>query len=184
MDTGIDKAKLLEYKAALLKHLSDPMRLRLTVALALVGVVLGVIYVPLSKRIERRQRELSGEKYRHEIITDVEKLRKQAGAYRHRIGENSDTNEWVQYLLEGLRQAKVRLRDMESKPTKKVGPYRTVTLTLELDGSYRRLKGFVEWLEGSDRLVRVDSMRIEKRPGNLLMKIVVLGLIRKNASAA
>jgi len=184
MDTGIDKAKLLRYKALVVKHLSDPVKLRLAIVAATVSLAVGAGYMPLAGRIERDRIRLRATKSRLASIHEVEGLRRVVGAYRPRLGEGLDTNEWVQYILGGLRVSNVRLRDMESKKPQKVGPYQTVTLSLEVAGTYAKLKGFVEWLEASDRLLRVDVVRIEKQPGNLLMKVVVLGLIRKNASTS
>jgi hypothetical protein len=70
---------------------------------------------------------------------------------------------------------------MESSEPRRVGPYRAVTLSMEIEGIYPQLKGYVEWLEKSERVLRIDSVRFEKRPQNLLMKIIVLGLVPKNA---
>ena len=89
----------------------------------------------------------------------------------------------MQYILDGLRKYPVKLRDMQSKPLRRVGPYHAVTLTMEIEGTYRRMKEFMEWLESSDWVLRVDSLRLDKRPKALSMKITVLGLIPKNATA-
>lgn len=183
MELGFDKAKLLEYKAAIAKHLGNPAKLRLTLVLVLgLAAIMGV-YVPLSDRIDENRAVLATERDRNGAITDVEELRKQVEAYDTRIGEYKGTNDWVQYMLDGLRAYPVKLRDMESRPPRKVGPYVAVTLSMEIEGTYPRLKDFVEWLESSDRVLRVDLLRFEKRPKALLMKITVLGLIPKNASA-
>ena len=48
-------------------------------------------------------------------------------------------------------------------------------------GSYEELKKFVEWVEQSPRLLRVESVRMEKLPGALVMKVYVMGLVRKPA---
>ena len=52
MDVGIDKAKLLHYKEIATKHLSNPVKLRLTTVFLLVALAVGIIYMPLSKRIQ------------------------------------------------------------------------------------------------------------------------------------
>jgi len=181
MDTGISKEKLLLYKEIAIKHLSNPVKLRLTTVFVLVAVGIVLVYMPLSKRIQAAKKLLEDERERNEKICDVEKLQKQARSYRNRIGDNSDTNEWVQYTLDGLRNFRVKLREMESSEPRRVGPYRAVTLSMEIEGVYPQLKGYVEWLEKSERVLRVDSVRFEKRPQNLLMKIIVLGLVPKNA---
>jgi hypothetical protein len=181
MDAGIDKAKLLHYKEIAVRHLSNPAKLRLTTVLLLVGLGVALIYVPFSKRIEEARRLLADERERNEKISDVETLRKCARMYQSHISDRSDTNEWVQFILDGLQKFKVRLRTMESHEQRRIGPYRAVTLSMEIEGVYPELKAFVKWLEMTDRLLRLDSVRFEKRPDSLLMKVIVLGLVPKNA---
>lgn len=183
MDLGLDKARLLRYKAAITKHLSDPVKLRLVVSGTLALVAIVGVYLPFSGLIEENRAEVAAERGRDQAIKDVEGLRSQVAAYEGRIGKESDANDWVQYLLSGLREYPVKLRDMESRPPQKVGPYLAVTLSVEIEGTYHRMRDLMEWLESSDRVLRVDSMRFEKRPKSLLMKITVLGLVRKNAPA-
>jgi hypothetical protein len=184
VETGISKEKLLLYKEIAIKHLSNPLKLRLTTVFTFVAVGIVFVYMPLSKRIQAAEKMLADERERNEKICDVEKLRKQVRSYRDRIGDNSDTNEWVQYTLDGLRNFKVKLREMESGEQKRVGPYHAVTLSMEIEGLYPRLEGYIEWLEKSERILRIDSVRFEKRPQNLLMKIIILGLVPKNARNA
>ena len=183
MELGLDKTKMVQYKAVVADHLRDPVKLRLGVVTVLTAVAIVGVYLPLSGRIQRTRRQLSAERIREQSIAEVEKLREQVEAYRGRISGHSDTNEWVQYLLEGLRGSQVKLRDMASKKPRPVGPYAAVTLSMEIEGTYPRLKSFVEWLECSERVLRVDAVRLEKRKESVVMKIAVLGLIQKNASA-
>lgn len=182
MELGFDKAKVLRYMAITAKHLRDPVKLRLAVVTVLVVTATGTVYLPFSRRIEHNRRHLTAERSRYQNITDVEKLREQVQLYRGRIGEHSDANEWVKHVLDGLRGFRVKLRDMASKKLRHVGPYAAVTLSMEIEGSYLPLKGFVEWLEFSGGILRVDLMRFEKRSESLLMKITVLGLVPKDAS--
>ena len=184
MDVGIDKEKLLHYRQVASEFLSDPVKLRLATVATLVAVVIVGGYMPLSKQIHEAQKRLADERERNGQITDVEKLQKQADAYRGRVSQGADTNDWVQYILGGLGQFSVKLRNMESREPKRVGPYRTVTLDMEIEGTYPQLRAFVEWLEQSDRLLRVDSVRFERNSRSLLLKTVVLGLVPKNARVA
>ncbi len=184
METGIDKEKLLQYKAVVLKHLGDRTKLRLSVVFALTFLAFVGVYTPLSDRIDEKRLQAAREKQRLEIIGDVESLRREINSFRGRIPEGSDTNEWVQYVLGGLREVRVKLRDMSCQPPQKVGPYRTVTLSVEVEGTYAEMKQFVEWLEQSDRLLRVDSSQLQKKSNNIVMRLVLLGLVRKNAKAA
>ncbi len=68
---------------------------------------------------------------------------------------------------------------MESREPRKVGPYRAVTLAVEVEGTFPNLRRFVEWLENSPRLLRVESVRFEKQTDSILMRIVVLGLVQQ-----
>jgi len=184
METGLDKAKLLHYKAVALKHLGDSTKLRLMVVFSLVCLIVLGAYMPLSGEIARSKALLYDRKRRLETVGEVCALRSEVASYRQRIAADADTNEWVQYVLAGLRTGGVKLRDMSSKPAEKVGPYRTVTLCFEVEGTYPEMKAFMEWLERSERLLRVDSVRLDRQPENLTMRITLLGLVRKNAKPA
>ncbi len=179
MDTGITKEQLLRYKAIATAHLSDPVKMRLAVIVGITAVAVMAVYKPLADGIETKQQQLVAQKKRADLIAGVEALRKQAGVYRPRISEKSDTNEWVQYILTGLRKSGVKLRDMSSRQPRKVGPYKAIVLTVEVQGNYKTVKKLMEWLEQSDRLLRVDSIRCQKKLGSIEMKISLLGLVGK-----
>jgi hypothetical protein len=180
MDFGVDKTKFLHYKGIVLKHLSNPMKLRLTAVFLMAAIGVGGVYFPLSKRIQETQKKLDDERNRSNKIKDMENLLNSVELYRNRISDSSDTNEWAQYILDGLLDFKVKLRGMESSEPKRVGPYNAVAISIEIEGAFEQLREIVEWFEKSQRLLRIDSMRFEKRPDNLLMKLVVLGLVPKN----
>ncbi|MGA2914642.1 MAG: GspMb/PilO family protein [Sedimentisphaerales bacterium] len=173
----VDKQKMMRYKALFEKHMSDPIKLRLTTMAILFIVFFGAIYWPLSKKIDENRRRLAAEKERNGYIVDYEKLDKQAGIFHSLISENLDTNEWVKYLLDGLRQYKVKLKTMESRQPRKVGPYRAVSFSMEIEGTYPELKNYIEWMESSQRLIRIDMLQFEKRSDNILMKMLVLAVV-------
>jgi hypothetical protein len=181
MDFGLDKAKVQQYKAQAVKFLGHPAKMRVVLLAVMLGVAIGGIYMPLSEKIVKQRKLIATEKKRLDCIREVENLRRETQLYSPRIDTNSDTNEWVKYLLDGCRQCKVRLRDMQSKEPRKVGPYTGVFLAMEIQGQYVHLKAFLEWLEQSDRLLRVETVRLEKLPDVVTMKIQVLGLVGKRA---
>jgi Tfp pilus assembly protein PilO len=178
---GLDKAKLAQLKAQVVKLIGDPVKMRLAVVFAVTGLVVGAVYYPLSGRIDQMRGQMSSERQRLATIREVESLRHDVKAYQSRISAQSDANEWVQYLLAGSRRAGIGLRSMESRDPRKVGPYTAVALSLEVQGAYPQLKEFVEWLEQSDRLLRIESVRLEKSPGMVVMKISILGVVRSHA---
>ena len=181
MDLGIDKAKLRQYKADITRMLSDPAKMRLAIVFVVAGLAVGAIYMPLSGQIDEAKLVASAEQKREDAIQGVETLWNEANTYRPRIVENRDTNDWVQYLLAGSRRIPVRLRDMQSREPVKVGPYKAIIFTLEVEGTFTQLKQFAEWLEQSDRLLRIDNLRLERQPNSLMMRINLLGLVRKSA---
>ena len=139
METGLDREKLLHYKAVALKHLSDPVKLRLLVACGLTFLAIVCVYTPFSDQIDGEKAMIEEERKRLNAIKGTEFLRSQAHGFRERIGKDADTNDWVQYLLGGLRQVRLKLRDMTSKEPQAVGPYRTVTLSIEVEGTYEEV---------------------------------------------
>jgi hypothetical protein len=181
MDVGIDKAKLLQYKAQVVKFLGHPAKMRIALLTVMLAVAIGGIYMPLSDKIVLQRRLIATEKKRLDCIRDVESLRRETQLYSPRIDANSDTNEWVRYLLDGCRHSRVRLRDMQSKEPQGIGPYTAVSLVMEVQGQYVHLKAFLEWLEQSNRLLRIETVRLEKLPDVVTMKVHVLGLVGKRA---
>jgi type II secretory pathway component PulM len=171
----------MHYKEIALRHLSNPMKLRLVTIFLITAIGIGGVYYPLSKRIQEAQKKLDTERNRNNKIQDMENLINSAELYRSRISDSSDTNEWAQYILDGLPNFKVKLRGMESGEPKRVGPYNAVSISIEIEGAFEQLREIVEWFEKSQRMLRIDSMRFEKRPDSLLMKLIVLGLVPKNA---
>jgi len=180
MDLGPDKAKLLS-KSQIAALIGDPIKMRLAVVFAVAALGVGGIYYPFSDQIAGKRAAMETEKNRLETVQQVDSLRRDVAEFRSRIGKQSDSNEWVQYLLDGSRKIGVQLRGMEIKEPRKVGPYVAVSLQLEVQGTYPQLRSFVEWLDQSDRLLRVESLRLEKTPNVILMKIYVLGIVQKNA---
>ena len=73
-------------------------------------------------------------------------------------------------IIETLRyEDKLRLREIYG-PTRKSEPVLQVLA---------ELKNYVEWMESSGGLVRIDSMQFEKGPQTVLMKLLVLGVLPK-----
>lgn len=179
MDLGLDKARLVQYRALAEKHLNDPARLRLFTAGVLLALVFFLIYTPLSKKIEQNKRFLMEAKERNNCIINYEKLQKQAMIFRPLIMAKQDTNVWISYLLDGMRKFQVKLHGMDSKPASNVGPYQTATLSMTIEGSYNELKKYVEWLESSNNLLRIDTLQFIKEERSLVMKIVILGIVPK-----
>jgi Tfp pilus assembly protein PilO len=168
------------FQGRLINRLYDPLQLRvfLTGTVLVAGYL--AIYSPLSDRIEASSRQLTAETKRLDLAREIEHLRSQFAKFKDRIPEKSDAKEWVQYVLDGMRRFPLKLVTLDSEPLKEVGPYKAVSLRIELEGSFPDMNGFLEWLETNDRLFRIDQVRIQPhRSGNgaMVMQLNVLGVM-------
>lgn len=171
-DTKAELKKLAE-------RLHDPRQLRLLATGLMLAVGYVAIYMPLSSRIEESTRKLRREQKRNELAEDVERLRRQVETLQTRVPEDTDVNEWVQYVLDGIRRTPLKLATLDSGNPQRVGPYEAIVLHLELEGAFHDLDGFLEWIESNQRFFRVDSARIappRNQSDQRLMQLTLLGL--------
>lgn len=161
------------------ERLRDPWRMRLAVTAFLLTVGYAAIYAPLSGRLEQAQWQLNQERQRRDIHQDVEVLRSQVEMFESRLPQDSDTNQWVQYVIDGVRQHPVKLVNLDSVPSRSVGRYQAVAMRIDLEGRMHDLDALLHWLETNERLFRIDSAMIEpsREDGTRRsMHITLLGL--------
>ena len=161
------------------EQLRDPFRFRIFVTLVVLGLAYFAIYTPLNGKIEETKRKLSQEQRLEALSQDVELLRAQMEFFEHRLVKGSDVNEWIEYVLNGVRALPVQLINLELKDERKVGLYRAVGLRLEVSGEMKGLDALLHWLETNDRLFRVDVMKLapdRKRQTQRVMQLDLLGL--------
>jgi hypothetical protein len=73
----------------------------------------------------------------------------------------------------------LKLINLDSDKSKRVGPYEAVTLRVSLQGAIGDLDSFLHWVEANDRLIRVDSAKIEPARTDdrcRVMRLTLLGL--------
>lgn len=148
------------------KLLHQPARL----GMALNGVLLAAWYVaaytPLHRGIVDDQKRVAIERERLELAREVEQLRDQAKRYSGLLPEPEEGDVWIPFLMGGVRQFPIKLISLEPRPPAKVGPYRAAVHRMVIEGPYSELEQFLRWLEGSPRMIRVDSVRILSRAVN------------------
>ncbi len=175
IQSGDYRAELRE----LLERLHNPFRLRVLVTGVMLLVGYAGIYMPLSGRIEETTRKLDNEHKRQALANDVDGLRAQVEKFRARLPDDTDTNQWVHYVLDGLRQFPLKLNSMDSREPQRVGPYEAVVLDIHVEGEFSELDSFLHWLETNQRLFRVDSAKIapaRNQNDKLTMQLSLLGL--------
>lgn len=163
----------------LLETLRDPMRLRLAVmALALV-VGYFAVYEPLNRRITVANRRLAHEQEREKTGKEVEFLRAQAAMFEPRLQAGSDSQEWLRYTLDGIRQLPIQLVNFDAAGERRVGPFKALVFRIEVTGQAQGLDALVDWLETNPRMYRIDTLKIEPSRGHAkerFLQMTLLGL--------
>ncbi len=163
----------------LLEQLHDPVRLRICVIAAVLAVGYFAVYSPLHEKIVETTKKLERDKKLIQLAIKMEQLQEQYDKFEDRIPRNTDSKEWVQYMLDGIRLFPLKLVRFDCREPKRVGPYRAIILKVELEGSYLEMDKFIRWLESNKRLLRVDEISIApSRSGKhvTVLRITVLGL--------
>ncbi|NLE37363.1 MAG: type 4a pilus biogenesis protein PilO [Pirellulaceae bacterium] len=163
---------------ALAEHLRDPLKLRFFIA----GVVLAVgyfgVFSPLEARIGEVARDLNRFKEHAKLSDEIGQLKAQIARVSKRVPKGTDDNEWLQYVLGGVRKHAVQLVKADPGEAKKVGPFEAAVVQVEIRGTYPDLCAFLDWIETNERLFRIDSINMSPVPrgDQLEMKLTLLGL--------
>jgi Tfp pilus assembly protein PilO len=170
-------------KGQLLERLHDPLQLRIVVLGFVLLIGYGAVYMPLDEKIVTTGKKIEQEKKLGNLADKLEQLQTQCGKFTKLLPQQTDKKEWLQYMLEGIRQfPMVTLTKLDSLPARAVGPYQAAVLQIEAIGSYYDLDMLLRWLEGNPRLLRVDAIAISTRGDAkqekdiVAMRLTVLGL--------
>lgn len=149
--------------ARLRRLLHQPTRLGMALNGVLLAAWYGAAYTPLHKAIVDDEERVAAERERLELAREVDELRAQAKRYAGLLPEPEEGDVWIPFLMGGVRQFPIKLISLEPRPPAKVGPYRAAVHRMVIEGSYPDLEQFLRWLEGSPRMIRVDSVRVVSR---------------------
>ncbi len=161
------------------RRLRDPPQLRLALCAVMLAVWYGLIYSPLSARIEETVLDRTRTESHLTTALDIEALQRETAKVRGRIPAQTDPNEWVEYLLGGIRKFPVRMLKFEPQSMRKHGPFDVVVLKVELQGRYSDLDAVLAWIEVNPRLLRIDALALEPGRGetdSLVLRLTVLGI--------
>ncbi len=164
---------------SLADQIRDPARLRILAAGLMLAVGYLGIYLPMSGHLDESGRALQKERKRQALFAEADCLRSQVERFADRVPANTDNNEWVQYVLQGVRKYPVKMIALDSGTSERLGPYQAVLLNVELEGNYGDLDAFLAWIESNRRLFRVDSAKIapaKGEDGRLVMQLALWGL--------
>jgi hypothetical protein len=167
-------------KAELLERLHNPLQLRALVTGSLLLAVYVGMYMPLTSGLAETTRQLNQEQKRLDLARDIEHLRTQVERYKDRLPAARDPNEWVQYVLGGIRGFPLKLVTLDVDTPRDLGPYKAMVVRVELEGAFHDMDSLLRWFESNQRPFRVDSVNIyPHRSGNgtLVMQLTVLGVM-------
>jgi hypothetical protein len=172
--------KLARALKTLWARLHDPIQLRAFLCGMLLLLWYAGGYGPFSAGIEETSRLRAAARKHLALAGEVEILRAQVNRFEGRLPRNTDPNEWVEYVLGGVRKYPLKLVSLTPIPVRSHGPYNLVGLRIDLEGAYPDLDGLLCWLETNERLFRIETIRIEPhRAGNglIVMHLSLLGVM-------
>jgi Tfp pilus assembly protein PilO len=175
---SIDKKH--DFKTGLIERLHEPIQLRMAVCVALLALWYFLGYNPMKERIAATTLMLERDRKRLALATEIESLRGEAAEFADRLPPRSDPNEFLQYVLGGVRAGPLKLIRLNPEKPKEAGPYEVATVKIELEGKYKDIEALLQWVENDKRLLRIDSVKIEpdSRDADLLkIQLSVLGLM-------
>jgi Tfp pilus assembly protein PilO len=166
-----------KWKARAIEALHDPTQLRIIIVATVLLAGYCAIYMPLDDRIAASTKKLEREVKVTELAAKVEHVQKEYAALAHRVPEQSDAKEWVQYMLEGIRRLPVKMGRFDCRDPKPFGKLKVIVFQIDLEGTFFDLDKFLRWLESNKRLLRVDDFALSPTSGGrLTMRLTILGL--------
>ena len=176
----MDAGRLGPLLKMLRTRLKDPLQLRLFIGGGLAAAWYVGVYMPASSGIAEATRAKSASTAHAVVAREIQALRGETAKFRDRLPSGTDPNEWVEYVLAGLRDRPVRLLKLEPKGTRKHGPFSVVILQIDLSGKFADLDAVLAWIEDNPRLFRIDSASMDKGRGverDLILRLTVLGVM-------
>jgi Tfp pilus assembly protein PilO len=175
-----------DLKAKLIERMHDPLQLRAVLCVGLLVAWYALGYMPMRDRIALTTSKLERDRKRLALATEVEALRGQAAEFADRVPPRSDPNEFLQYVLAGVRSGPLKLVSLSPEKPKDAGPYQVASVRIDLEGKYKDVDSFLRWVENDKRLLRIDAVKVDpdsKDPDVLKVALTVLGLMGAEESA-
>ena len=165
--------------ARFIEFLQHPMKLRIFVAITTMSVWYFFLASPMATEIDESARKLAEERKRIALGTEIEALRVDLNRFKNRLPKGTDSNEWMQYILEGMHGSPLKLNMLDPEPTKDIGPYKVAVLRVSVQGTFREIDEFLRWIDGNDRLFRIDEIRLQPNADGKSMsaQLILLGVM-------
>ena len=166
--------------------LRNPTRLRLALSAAILLSWYFGVYSPTSEHMTLASTPTDSERKRAVTAREIEKLRSILNPCQDRIPDQAGLNELIQYVMAHVRTLPINLIDLKPGKVKDLGPYDNLNLRLQFESTYEDLDALLHWVETNQRLLRVDTLKIElaKEKNRLAVQLELLSLAEKEKNTA
>jgi hypothetical protein len=170
----------------ILAQVRDPLRLRFVLAAGILAAWYFSFYGPTQDEIAATLQKTARERARAAAAARIEALREAFAPLKKRIPERSDPNELIQYVMAHCRRSPVKIVDLKPSKTRDLGPFNAVGLRITLETSFVGLYELLAWAEDDERLLRVESLKVNPRNGSNLLhvELELLSLVGKEKPKA
>jgi hypothetical protein len=181
-----EKTSKSSVQRQVLTLLRNPTRLRLALSSAILLSWYFGVYSPTSEYITLASTRTDSERKRAVTAREIEKLRSILNPCQDRIPDQAGLNELIQYVMAHVRTLPINLIDLKPGKVKDLGPYDNLNLRLQFESTYEDLDALLRWVETNQRLLRVDTLKIElgKEKNRLTVQLELLSLAEKEKSTA
>jgi Tfp pilus assembly protein PilO len=175
----MDAGRLTKYWTNLRRRLKDPLQLRFILAAGVAAPWYFLIYSWLSGGIEEVEKARVKSEAHLALAREIVSLRTEVARFRPRLPARTDPNEWVEYLLSGVRLYPIKMVKLQPQPMRKQGPFDLMVVDIDLQGRYPDLEALLVWIESNSRLFRVESIWIAPTQdrSSMSLKMTILGVM-------
>ena len=163
------------------EKLRDPMRMRIAVAAVAVAVMYFGISEPLYGRMKQHTRDLKQLETAVSTAEEVLLLRDHLEVVEPRILKSDGDDVVVAHLIEIVREHSVDLMRIDAETPERLGPMKTIAVSLDLSGSFVALTKVLHRFESDPYLLRVETISIS--PGDRSQSMPTMQLTLKMLGA-
>lgn len=156
----------------------DPEKFRFALAIAILGLGMVAIKMPLSARIQGKKMELIAAEELAERADRVMQLRKAAGLIEDRLNQPSDPSDWQQYLYTIIEETGVSVPQQEKSDPKTIYDFEQIIIPLHVTGNYSQIWKFIDTVERGERLMRFENINLTLSEGILTLRCELYGIAR------
>ena len=137
-----------------------------TFLMGVIGLALGGlvgydrVYVPSQQRVHQIHTQIAQEEEQQQTKTEVAALLLQIDQYRKRLPDEPDPSWLIREVVAHAKQAGVQLTTINQAPPQTFPEFTHLSVNLQFTASYHQLGTFLDAIERSNRLIRVEQLHL------------------------